>query len=626
MQNFITVEDTNKKLEKGLEEIFKNDRLQHLLKVMSQFKGYSTNNTILIIAQKPHATMVQGFNDWKKIGRSPKQYEKSIRILAPQKQKIKVEKVDPVTKEPMLDKNGKVQTETVERTVGYKMVSVFDVSQTVGKEIPKVRDFIKNSLSDNQSMDNSYKDFFKHVKETTPYDIKESVTDQGVGGYYNRNTNEIVISTNENKNTNDKFATLLHEYAHAKLHHKESEMKDLPRGHKEAQAESVAYVVSSNYGLERDDFSLGYIATWAKDLNLAKNAIREIQEVSRDIISTLDELQKDKILDFYQNNDKQYYEAVEFFEKDLGLKLSNKENLNTNQFELLNKQNNIILSARLEHSPKNDKFYLRTNKNMIIPLSEVHKQGDYHLLNKEITNNKLVEASQFKHVESLLEVHKISEGKYAVASMGGTDIVSKEYTNRKDAQNQLLRIAISQSLHKETVLKQYMKEQLNENLEEKVQDIRNDIDKRLNDIKIDTNFHVGQYLSYGSQKEILLSENSGNVIGWTLLKNKEIQTMDELVDYAFNKTKNLPRNNGLREEITNNVYVAEKEKSEDLKVINSKDGWYVGKLDKYNGVERVTEFYSSEKQAQNEFNSLKGLEDKPKEKEKEKEEELELER
>lgn len=624
MQNFITVEDTNKKLEKGLEEIFKNDRFQHLLKVMSQFKGYSTNNTILIIAQKPHATMVQGFNDWKKIGRSPKQYEKSIRILAPQKQKIKVEKVDPVTKEPMLDKNGKVQTETVERTVGYKMVSVFDVSQTVGKEIPKVRDFIKNSLSDNQSMDNLYKDFFKHVKETTPYDIKESVTDQGVGGYYNRNTNEIVISTNENKNTNDKFATLLHEYAHAKLHHKESEMKDLPRGHKEAQAESVAYVVSSNYGLERDDFSLGYIATWAKDLNLAKNAIREIQEVSRDIISTLDELQKDKILDFYQNNDKQYYEAVEFFEKDLGLKLSNKENLNTNQFELLNKQNNIILSARLEHSPKNDKFYLRTNKNMIIPLSEVHKQGDYHLLNKEITNNKLVEASQFKHVESLLEVHKISEGKYAVASMGGTDIVSKEYTNRKDAQNQLLRIAISQSLHKETVLKQYMKEQLNENLEEKVQDIRNDIDKRLNDINIDTNFHVGQYLSYGSQKEILLSENSGNVIGWTLLKNKEIQTMDELVDYAFNKTKNLPRNNGLREEITNNVYVAEKEKSEDLKVINSKDGWYVGKLDKYNGVERVTEFYSSEKQAQNEFNSLKGLEDKPKEKEKE--EELELER
>ncbi|MEC2438302.1 ArdC family protein [Bacillus cereus] len=624
MQNFITVEDTNKKLEKGLEEIFKNDRFQHLLKVMSQFKGYSTNNTILIIAQKPHATMVQGFNDWKKIGRSPKQYEKSIRILAPQKQKIKVEKVDPVTKEPMLDKNGKVQTETVERTVGYKMVSVFDVSQTVGKEIPKVRDFIKNSLSDNQSMDNLYKDFFKHVKETTPYDIKESVTDQGVGGYYNRNTNEIVISTNENKNTNDKFATLLHEYAHAKLHHKESEMKDLPRGHKEAQAESVAYVVSSNYGLERDDFSLGYIATWAKDLNLAKNAIREIQEVSRDIISTLDELQKDKILDFYQNNDKQYYEAVEFFEKDLGLKLSNKENLNTNQFELLNKQNNIILSARLEHSPKNDKFYLRTNKNMIIPLSEVHKQGDYHLLNKEITNNKLVEASQFKHVESLLEVHKISEGKYAVASMGGTDIVSKEYTNRKDAQNQLLRIAISQSLHKETVLKQYMKEQLNENLEEKVQDIRNDIDKRLNDIKIDTNFHVGQYLSYGSQKEILLSENSGNVIGWTLLKNKGIQTMDELVDYAFNKTKNLPRNNGLREEITNNVYVAEKEKSEDLKVINSKDGWYVGKLDKYNGVERVTEFYSSEKQAQNEFNSLKGLEDKPKEKEKE--EELELER
>ncbi|EJP82254.1 ArdC family protein [Bacillus cereus] len=624
MQNFITVEDTNKKLEKGLEEIFKNDRFQHLLKVMSQFKGYSTNNTILIIAQKPHATMVQGFNDWKKIGRSPKQYEKSIRILAPQKQKIKVEKVDPVTKEPMLDKNGKVQTETVERTVGYKMVSVFDVSQTVGKEIPKVRDFIKNSLSDNQSMDNLYKDIFKHVKETTPYDIKESVTDQGVGGYYNRNTNEIVISTNENKNVNDKFATLIHEYAHAKLHHKESEMKDLPRGHKEAQAESVAYVVSSNYGLERDDFSLGYIATWAKDLNLAKNAIREIQEVSRDIISTLDELQKDKILDFYQNNDKQYYEAVEFFEKDLGVKLSNKENLNTNQFELLNKQNNIILSARLEHSPKNDKFYLRTNKNMIIPLSEVHKQGDYHLLNKEITNNKLVEASQFKHVESLLEVHKISEGKYAVASMGGTDIVSKEYTNRKDAQNQLLRIAISQSLHKETVLKQYMKEQLNENLEEKVQDIRNDIDKRLNDIKIDTNFHVGQYLSYGSQKEILLSENSGNVIGWTLLKNKEIQTMDELVDYAFNKTKNLPRNNGLREEITNNVYVAEKEKSEDLKVINSKDGWYVGKLDKYNGVERVTEFYSSEKQAQNEFNSLKGLEDKPKEKEKE--EELELER
>ncbi|MCU5287982.1 ArdC-like ssDNA-binding domain-containing protein [Bacillus paranthracis] len=623
MQNFITVEDTNKKLEKGLEEIFKNDRFQHLLKVMSQFRNYSPNNTILIMAQNPNATMVQGFGDWKKLGRHVKLGEKGIRILAPNKQKITVEKVDPVTKKPILDNKGKVQTETFERINGFRMVSVFDVSQTEGKEIPKVRDFIKNSLSDNQSMEKLYKEFFKHVKEATPYDIKEGITDQGVGGYYSRNTNEIVISTNENKNANDKFATLLHEYAHAKLHHKESELKDLPRGHKEAQAESVAYVVSSHYGLERDDFSLGYIATWAKDLKLAKDAIHEIQEVSRDIISTLDELQKDKILDFYQNNDKQYHEAVEFFEKDLGLKLNNKENLNTNQFELLNKQNNIILSARLEHSDKNDKFYLRTNKNMIIPLSEVHKQGDYYLLNKEITNNKLVEASQFKHVESLLEVHKISEGKYAVASMGGTDLVSKEYTNRTDAQNQLLRIAISQSLHKESVLKQYMKEQLNENLEEKIQDIKNDIDQRLNDTKIDTNFYVGQYLSYGSQKEILLSENSGSVIGWTLLKNKEIRTMDELVDYAFNKTKNLPRTNGLREEITNNVYVAEREKSEDLKVVNSKDGWYVGKLDKYHGVERVTEFYSSEKQAQKELNSLKGLEDKPKEKEEELELELE---
>ena len=141
-KNAQQVREITDRLEQGIKELFESERFKEYLRTMSKFYNYSFNNTLLIAMQKPEATLIAGYTAWQRnFDRHVMKGEKVIRILAPAPYKAKVEKekIDPKTQKPMLDKDGKPITETVEvMRPAFKVVSVFDVSQTEGKELPDI--------------------------------------------------------------------------------------------------------------------------------------------------------------------------------------------------------------------------------------------------------------------------------------------------------------------------------------------------------------------------------------------------------------------------------------------------------------------------------------------------------
>lgn len=520
----LSVEDVNKTLEDSLESVFQSDRFNDLLEVMSKMKNYSLNNTLLIVAQRPQATMVMGFKEWQKLGRFVDRGEKSIKILAPMIGKKEKEKLDPLTNKPQLDQKGNVITEKQNVIRGFRPVSVFDVSQTSGKEIPSVRDFIAREMEEDSYMSKLYNDYKTFLVDTKGVDVQEAETETGVGGYFNRATDEIVISTNNNDNNTAKFRVLVHEYAHALLHHKESDMKDLPRGHKEAQAESVAFVVSNYYGLDSTAVSAGYIATWSKDMELARKALNEIQTVANEIIDDVDRLQKEKINSFYKDQSKDYEEAKEFLVNKIGVseKAFDPNEKEETQLQLFNKDNGYVLSGRLEYSEKNEMFYLRTNRNLIEPLSELSQEGKLKVLNVEKELGKLKDFTEYSRIPDHYEVKKVRNGPYLIQSANGQDIISKGFEKREDAKDFHLRSSISQALHQSTFLK---KELSTKGLHADLQQVSQEIETQINEC-------VGAYLTHHGKKQLNLTGDSGITVGWTLLKNPNIKTLNDLENFS----------------------------------------------------------------------------------------------
>lgn len=544
-KSFISIEEINQKLDKGIQDIFKSDRYKELLDVMSKFRNYSMNNNIMIMIQNPNATMVKGFRQWQELSRNVNKGEKSIKILAPMiKQK---DKVDEKTKKPVLDREGKPVKEKY--ISGFKGVSVFDVKQTNGKEIPSARDFVNRDLKEDKNIKAFYDNFTEHINKQGQYSVREDITDKGIGGYYSPTTNEIVVSNTENKNNTEKFRVLVHEFAHAKLHNLEGEFKDADRGHKEAQAESVAYVVSSYYGVQTDDVSLGYIATWAKDPKLARQSLAEIQDVSTGMIDVLDDLQQEKIHEFYAQNTKTYEQAVEVLESkhSIDLQGTDKDNVDL-QVEVLQKDSGNVLTARMEFSERTDKFQMRLNNNRIIPLDELAKEGNYALLNKELESGK-VEESNYNLVKDL-QVNKVEDSSKYVVMDADNNSMSQTFDSKESAEKHLNKMEISQLLHRQSFINNN-KDLMNGNIED-----------RQNTLMLNINHRVGNYLS-SDNKEFIPSDKGGTHIGWALMKRPEITSLDDLEDYREN-TKHLPSNKKLFEAMDNAV-VNEKENDSKVK-------------------------------------------------------------
>ena len=290
------------RLEAGIQELFDSDRFKEYLQVMSKFHNYSFNNTLLIAMQKPDATLVAGYNSWKNLfGRQVARGAKGIKVLAPSPYKIKkeIDKIDPKTQKPVTDKNGKPVKEETEITVpAFKVVSVFDVSQTEGKELPSIG--VDELTGDVEH----YADFFKAAELSAPVPVGFEKIAGGSKGYYSQTDKRIAI--NEGMSELQNIKTLIHETSHAKLHdidlnappEKQADRPD--RRTREVQAESIAYAVCQHYGLDTSDYSFSYVAQWSSGRELAelKASLETIRNTASELIKDIDknfaELTKDK--------------------------------------------------------------------------------------------------------------------------------------------------------------------------------------------------------------------------------------------------------------------------------------------------------------------------------------------
>ena len=293
------------RLEQGITELFDSERYKEYLRVMSKFHNYSFNNTLLIAMQKPDASLIAGFSAWKNnFGRNVMKGQKGIKILAPSPFKIKkeLEKIDPQTGKAFIGKDGKPVTEEKEITIpAFKVVSVFDVSQTEGKEIP---DIAVNMLTGDVE---HYKDVFAALEKTSPVPVGFEKIEGGAHGYYHLEDKRIALD--EGMSELQTLKTLIHEIAHAKLHDIDlnAPLEDLEnrpdRRTREVQAESIAYTVCQHYGLDTSDYSFGYVAGWSagRDLAELKSSLETIRSTAAEIINSIDEhiaeLQKEQAQD-----------------------------------------------------------------------------------------------------------------------------------------------------------------------------------------------------------------------------------------------------------------------------------------------------------------------------------------
>lgn len=281
------------RLEQGITELFDSKHYREYLKVMSKFYNYSLNNTVLIAMQRPDATHIAGYNAWKNnFGRNVMKGERGIRILAPSPYKIrqKVEKKDSQTGKVMIGGDGKPIMETKEITIpAYKVVSVFDVSQTEGRELPSIG---VNELTGDVEQ---YRDFYAALEKTSPVPMNFEKIAGSSHGYYHLVEKRIAIDEGMSELQNLK--TAIHEIAHAKLHDRDLNdplegQRDRPdRRTREVQAESVAYTVCQHYGLDTSNYSFGYVAGWSSGRELVelKGSLETIRRAAAEIINSIDE-------------------------------------------------------------------------------------------------------------------------------------------------------------------------------------------------------------------------------------------------------------------------------------------------------------------------------------------------
>lgn len=321
-------------LKDGVKDYFESDTYKQYLTTMSKFHNYSPRNIQMILMQNPEASHVASFKKWKDdFERSVNKGEKALRIFAP----ITLKKRDPKTNEPLLDENGNEQTFT-----SFKLVPVFDISQTSGKELTKPIYELEGTYED-------YGNLFKSAKEVSEANgvpLSFSKDTNEANGFYSVSRNEIVIK--QGLSEQQTLKTIFHEMAHSDLHNLEKlQETPLKRSTAELQAESVAFVVASHYGLDTSEYSFGYLATWTRDpegLSDLEGQIKIVQKEANSLISRIDktlekvqskELTKDAFQEKLDRLKKQTKEkAVDPKEKEQAKEASKKSLVSDNEMNL----------------------------------------------------------------------------------------------------------------------------------------------------------------------------------------------------------------------------------------------------------------------------------------------------
>ena len=262
------------RIEAGIRDIFESgdmEKYRNYLRTMSRFHNYSLNNQALIHLQRPDATLVAGYNRWRdKFSRHVLRGEKGITIIAPTpyKKKIEQEKLDPDTKLPILDADGKIVTEEKEIEIPmFRPVKVFDYAQTDGKPLPeRVASPVANLTG---SVEN-YEAFMEALRRSSPVPVEFKPLSADVDGYFSPKSQSITLR--EGMSEVQTVSAAVHEIAHAKLHNyglqQPEERKTKSRNTEEVEAESISFMVCAYFGIETGANSFGYVATWSKNAEL----------------------------------------------------------------------------------------------------------------------------------------------------------------------------------------------------------------------------------------------------------------------------------------------------------------------------------------------------------------------
>ena len=333
-------------IEQGIKELFESEKYMRYLSVMSRFHRYSVNNTMLIYMQKPDATLVAGYNKWKnQFERHVKKGEHGITIIAPTpfKKKIEEQKLDPDTKAPMLDAEGKIIMEEREVEIPmFRPVKVFDVSQTDGKPLPELASSLSGSVQ-------NYEIFMEALRRSAPVPIEFEPMAANMDGYFSSEQQRIALRPGMSEVQT--VSAAIHEIAHSKLHDPKrvepepawkvvmvsdgGTRKDYSQGFateaeaeqfaadadwrfvdenqfewrleveeehsaevqaakdrrtEEVQAESISYAVCQYYGIQTGENSFGYIATWSQDKTLPelRASLETINKAAGELISDID--------------------------------------------------------------------------------------------------------------------------------------------------------------------------------------------------------------------------------------------------------------------------------------------------------------------------------------------------
>ena len=371
------VKEITDRLEEGLKELFEGEKYKSYLNTMSKFHNYSANNIQLIEEQCPDATYVAGYKAWQRnFERHVNRGERGIRILAPSPYKIREEqeKIDPVTNEPVLDGDGMPVMEEVEIKIpAFRVVTVFDYSQTDGKELPGLG---VNELHGNVER---YQDFMEALERVSPVPIRYEEMEGDRKGYFIDLSRPIAIK--EGMSEAQTAKTGVHEVAHAKLHAREAEQdaekavyKD--RETKEVEAESVAYTVCQHFGIDTSDYSFGYIAGWSsgKEMPELKSSLDTIRRTSSELIKGIEA----QLLEIERER------AAEQSQKDIILLVSNTDR---SEYDLLNvkgmERTEIfnLLSAMKDDDRQNVEAYLERAGAWVTLLANERSEevGEYHL-------------------------------------------------------------------------------------------------------------------------------------------------------------------------------------------------------------------------------------------------------
>lgn len=273
------------RLENGVKRLYASGRYAEYITAMSKFHNYSFRNALLILLQCPTATSVAGYNDWKKkFGRQVKRHEKGIQILAPCHftYLVEYEKKDPNTGRTLYGPDGKPLTEKRrENATRFRVATVFDVSQTEGRELPSLVSELSGEVPD-------FENVYARLAALCPLPVELGPVPGTAKGYASFAENRVVVRSGMSQVQTIK--TLIHETAHAKLHPPDF-LSDSPkpRQEKEVEAESVAYVVCQHFGIDTSDYSMGYVAGWSRGKELAelKASLNVIHSTAGEIINAI---------------------------------------------------------------------------------------------------------------------------------------------------------------------------------------------------------------------------------------------------------------------------------------------------------------------------------------------------